>query len=649
MLIRKTGVVAVASGLLLLSSCQKSLDEQTTNDVQTVTPTTFDFATSVNTNFSLVAPSALRGATFKVFTKNPLDGGKLIGQGQLNNNASFNGAFIIPSSLKTVFIQSTYIGLPTIESELVNGKVQVNYALLPEDGKRGSGNGTTSVVNNTVFQYMGTYNSAGVPNYLITPDVVDADFLADINASLPSTLSVPVNNPHYLASGNATSLELSEEADVWITFVGEGAGYRNTLAYYTYDITNPPATKADIDQINIIFPNVSAAGSGGGLKTGDKVFLGKFPAKTGIGWTLIQNAYNGSSVNVNKVKFYSNVDFNPETDPSRKRHNVQLIDQYREKVIIGFEDLHRQYPGNNANGYSSDDDFEDAVFYATVVPFSAIDQDKFPKSKSTLPDKDGDGVPDSKDDYPEDPNKAFNNFTPFEGGFSSIAFEDLWPSKGDYDFNDLVMNCNYNHITNANNEVVALEYKLKVRHIGATYHNGFGIQWPFASSDVSNVSGFNHSRGLVSTNANGTEANQAKATVIVFEDAFDYEGQTLTITADLETPYEFTSLVNEGLNPFIFVNAERGREVHLPGHSTTDLFDFTPSGSTQNDGWTEYRSHIGEYPWAINISHAYAIPAERVAIDNCYLKFEDWVKSKGKSNTDWYEEKPGYRNNSNMQ
>ncbi len=83
-------------------------------------------------------------------------------------------------------------------------------------------------------------------------------------------------------------------------------------------------------------------------------------------------------------------------------------------------------------------------------------------------DTDGDGVPDDQDDYPNDPDKAFNNFSPEEGTWATLAFEDLWPGTGDYDFNDLVLFYNMNQITNADNEVVEIDASFYVNHIGAT-------------------------------------------------------------------------------------------------------------------------------------------------------------------------------------
>ena len=51
-------------------------------------------------------------------------------------------------------------------------------------------------------------------------------------------------------------------------------------------------------------------------------------------------------------------------------------------------------------------------------------------SSEEISDKDGDGIPDLMDDYPEDATKAFNNYSSIGEG-STVGFEDQWPVKGD--------------------------------------------------------------------------------------------------------------------------------------------------------------------------------------------------------------------------
>ena len=115
-----------------------------------------------------------------------------------------------------------------------------------------------------------------------------------------------------------------------------------------------------------------SAAAGGGLNTGDKVHLGRFPAGTGIGWVLLANAWSPSSQSVGSGQWqlFSNPDFNPESDPNLQHHNVLLNDSANDRIILGFEDIRRDYG-------SCDNDFNDAIFYVTANPYTAIQTENF--------------------------------------------------------------------------------------------------------------------------------------------------------------------------------------------------------------------------------------------------------------------------------
>jgi LruC domain-containing protein len=76
---------------------------------------------------------------------------------------------------------------------------------------------------------------------------------------------------------------------------------------------------------------------------------------------------------------------------------------------------------------------------------------------------------------------AFNNTTYPEDAVGTLAFEDLWPEVGDYDFNDIGDRLNVNQITNASNEVKKVEMSYKLRAIGANKKNGFAVELPLAA------------------------------------------------------------------------------------------------------------------------------------------------------------------------
>lgn len=215
------------------------------------------------------------------------------------------------------------------------------------------------------YTYMGSYNNLGVPDYLSPADELKPGFLSRVNASLPESYPVPFYNPDYIATGVETNIVLQDSANIWITFVAEGAGYRNSLGYYTFDAANPPTTPPTAQNINIVFPNVSKLYSGGGLLPGDKVHIGSFPAGTGIGWVLIANGWNGNRVGYGNWTLFSSPSFNPESNALLQYHNVQLIDTETERIVIGFEDIRRDYA-------SCDQDFNDAIFFVTADPIESI-------------------------------------------------------------------------------------------------------------------------------------------------------------------------------------------------------------------------------------------------------------------------------------
>jgi len=117
----------------------------------------------------------------------------------------------------------------------------------------------------------------------------------------------------------------------------------------------------------VIFPNASKAGFGGELNPGDKVYLGNFQANTSIGFVLLAHGWDEttSTINQGKWRIYSDSRFNPEADSSLRRHTVMLNDTTSNRILVGIEDIRR-------DGYDSDEDFNDLLFFATISNPTAI-------------------------------------------------------------------------------------------------------------------------------------------------------------------------------------------------------------------------------------------------------------------------------------
>ncbi len=220
------------------------------------------------------------------------------------------------------------------------------------------------------YNYLGDFTTEGTPLYFDENDIISQETMDIVNNALPEGYPVPDFNPHYISSGYDTDIIVQEQADIWVTFVSEGAGYKNTLGFYTYDVLNPTATIPNPEDITIIFPNVSAKDSGGELVAGNKVNIGSFPPNTGIGWVLLADAWSEGCVGAGNWSLFSNPDFNPENDPTLQYHNVLLSDSDNKRIILGFEDIRRDYA-------SCDQDFNDALFYITASPYGAIKNENY--------------------------------------------------------------------------------------------------------------------------------------------------------------------------------------------------------------------------------------------------------------------------------
>ena len=179
-------------------------------------------------------------------------------------------------------------------------------------------------------------------------------------------------------------------------------------------------------------------------------------------------------------------------------------------------------------------------------------------------DSDGDGIIDTEDSYPDDAEKAFEMFTPSKYGKGSIAFEDLWPTYGDYDFNDLAFTYRAIAVLNSDNRAVQLDFICRVKANGAGFNNGFGIEIEgVAPNQVQSVSGTTYTYDYISFNSNGTEADQDNA-VIIFTDNADNFLIERTVSIKFTEPISTDNLGTAPFNPFIIINQERDKEVHLP-------------------------------------------------------------------------------------
>ena len=661
------GTLTVLFISIAFTGCELPL-KTTEPTVSASQQSTFDYATTREvTAIGTIrsgSGNVLPGVPFALYSEIPTSASQPFAHGVSDESGNLNATLNLPTAFDKIYLRTNYVGFPALyEIPIINNRanfedariVTIRPTLLNKSGTLASGAATYI----PALKYLGTWKADGTPNYLEPArDVIDAALLARLNQSLPEYQSVVKTHPEYITPTDKSTI-LTEKADVWVTFIHEGAGYLNVLGFYTYPVGKPPTSITDIDSITIVFPNVSYSGSGGGLLSGDKVHIGQFGANTAIGWVAFANGFSGGKISTGNWMFFSNQSLNPESNILLRQHNVLLNDVGYNHTILGFEDIKRDA--------GSDQDFNDVMFSVTSNPVVAIAKEGL-AVVDTPQDADGDGVRDAFDAYPNDPKRAFDSYTPGSGSYNTLVFEDLFPGRGDDDFNDLVVGYSSHQISNAKNDIVSLDMTFVLRSIGASNKLGFGFELPVLSNQVAAVKIDKNKFTTVPLNGNGTEAGQKNATVVLFDNAFSLmqrnggayvnteqnvnysQPETIRVAIDFASPISPSVLGTAPYNPFIFVNG-RSREVHLPNKAPTVLADvkyFGTSSDNSKPGIGRYYVTKDNKPWVLNIVGGFDYPFEKSNIQSAYVNYLPWVVSNGNLYKDWYSTKSGNRDDSKI-
>lgn len=494
----------------------------------------------------------------------------------------------------------------------------------------------------------------------------------------------------YLSQTYDPNLLVTERATVSVTFLWEGAGYRSAFGYFTYALDGAQVNVLDRQ---LVFPNASFSGSGGVLATGDTVTLRDgsgavriFEPGTRIAFFVMANAWNGSSVtgwNANAPTLpssdpavnaaagsgvYTTIDeLNPETAASRvdvARHAAMLrfggIPGFiggADFLVVGIEDLRRTG--------SADNDFNDVMFLVQSTPIEAIEANVATYIASN-PDPDGDGVQGLADYFPLDADRAFTTRTP-PTSWQTVAFEDNYPSLGDADYNDAVVQTATETVTRADGSVkeIVVTDHLIARGAGLDHALGVAIDGVpanatgtvqierFASDGSTTVGPVEPLAGRLVPLAGGRTtlriADLFPSTRAVFGARAGYTNTTTSVPDAppgsarvrivFDTPIAQGALATPPFDPFLLVHhGAEDWDVHLPGHAG---FLDRPAGLRAETGATAFLDANGA-PWALLVPYDWRFPLEAMRIGDtdptkaAYPQYQTWVDSRGTSATSWF-------------
>lgn len=628
----------------------------------------FEMRQGVALNFNLGTAGA--GALVEVFDQYPFVAGTYSRNEQeavfkvfVDDNGCWRGEAKLPTAAKTLYVCANAPGLPVCETVTVeNGRV--TYAA--GQTKAAARTATRSVaVGDKQFYTIdadkrmyslcqwGEHGNVTAPADYFTDAGLSATWVSKVQSAFWNGGS---SRPFYKDMDNSkfvTSVEhvnttvaksfrneqgtmtTVEDAEIYFTFMEESAWNQNAIGYYYYPSDQVPSSPEQVKRI-VMLPNASTAGNvpflmqdwenekycapaantseqwlykkiDAPVRLGNKVKLlferedgtvtDRFPAGYTIGYFLISNGYgNGygrdhTPNDINLTKGYmGNLGYiysNQAWNEGGRSSFVALTDKETGRVVYGIED-------------GTDKSYEDILFYIDTDLKGAIDDPERPE-------------------IPEDGDKL--SVEKFSG---TLLYEDIWPTGGDYDMNDVIVEYTRAVTFDKNNNVVEINDTFTPVWDGANYHNAFAYQIDKGQT------------GEVVL-PEGGKFEDATNSVIVFANAKTVQNKSFTVKRTFGGSFSKSSV--KDYNPYIIVNYEEGQtsrvEVHLPKQMPTSMADASLNYS-KDDAY--YIRKDGKFPFAMDIPvHGFKPVTERSTIgsEGEYPGFTKWANGES-GYDDWY-------------
>jgi LruC domain-containing protein len=641
-----TGLVMIVS---VLSGCLKMQELYNPDFRKSQLPPMdeyFDFNTTTEVSLSVNYDFKGRPLLLELYSENPITTNEAglrhkredllsLFMAYTDTAGKYEGKVTLPTHVTTVYLYSREMGVPQcVELQVENGAITFDYTYEPDaeaSATRAYGfGGQAPYYLEENYYTLYKWKNKGAPEGITLSKVSslsvwnssgktgETESFGNLTARLQQLLwkdsGDEPNNAALVGEVEQTNLYTTEPVELSVMFLHERADKRNTFGYYYYEGTTAPDVK-DLNKY-VVFPNVSINkdtpynGKADILHVGEKMQLlfrdkdgttsTTFPAGYTIGWFVLPDGYIEDDNSQGLKDELQNFDKILISNTDKKF--ISIYDEKTRALVVGCED-------------GPDDSYEDMLF---CILSDGMDSMIDP----TNPDR-----PSISTEEAEKITMPGNKTQVTKG---TLAFEDIWPSGGDYDMNDVVVEYTRSITFNASNKVVTIEDFFRPTSDGATIDNAFAYQ--VGAGQV----------GTFVEKPNETFVETETNSIIVYPNNREAmkEGKTYKIVRDFSS----LSILKDDLepyNPYIILrylqaDHKTRTEVHLPKRKATSLAEQKLL-YTENDAF--YIDKEGKYPFAIDIPiHNYRVPTEftRIDAETEYPEFRTWVESEGETNTDWY-------------
>ena len=260
-------------------------------------------------------------------------------------------------------------------------------------------------------------------------------------------------------------------------------------------------------------------------------------------------------------------------------------------------------------------------------------------------------------------------YYPSASEWATIAFEDNWPSIGDYDFNDLVMNYRISEYR-LNDEVIRIKLEGQIAAVGALHHNGFAFRLPGILRGTVDENAIRYTINDIPQNTSPLELARNEAIVIVTNDVWDFISTSASCNyyrtepgcgTDIQMSFSMTLPMTNAIaslqmpefpyDPFLFATdgydhslafglpPGRAYEIHLPDKAPTEAFrtDFFGRQDDRSEPQNgRYFVSANGMPWAINVGIEMQYSLEYMDVIYAYPLFSSFIANEGLVDADWY-------------